>query len=110
MYDLSPSDVNMLSILLRQKEPKTLEELATFVNRDKGTAFRILQKLVSVRFCTKEARTLKDGGYYHLYSASSIDTIERITEQRVREIQRALDLLMRRFRQDIKQIAKQSSL
>ena len=50
--------------------------------------------------------TLKEGGYYHLYSVSSIDAIERITEQRVREIQRALDLLMRKFRQDIKQMAK----
>ena len=45
--------------------------------------------------------TLKEGGYYNLYSVSSIDAIERITEQRVREIQRALDLLMRKFRQDI---------
>lgn len=106
MYDLSHSDVNMLGILLRQKQAKTLDELATIANRDKGTAFRILQKLVSLGFCTKETMTLKEGGYYHLYSVSSIDTIERITEQRVREIQRALDLLMRKFRQDIKQMAK----
>lgn len=106
MYDLSHSDVNMLGILLRQKQAKTLDELATIANRDKGTAFRILQKLVSLGFCTKETMTLKEGGYYHLYSVSSIDAIERITEQRVREIQRALDLLMRKFRQDIKQMAK----
>jgi predicted transcriptional regulator len=110
MYDLSHSDVNMLGILLRQKQAKTLDELATIANRDKGTAFRILQKLVSLGFCTKETMTLKEGGYYHLYSVSSIDAIERITEQRVREIQRALDLLMRKFRQDIKQMAKQPSL
>ena len=106
MYDLSHSDVNMLGILLRQKQAKTLDELATIANRDKGTAFRILQKLVSLGFCTKETMTLKEGGYYHLYSVSSIDAIERITEQRVREIQRALDLLMNKFRQDIKQMAK----
>lgn len=106
MYDLSYSDVNMLGILLRQKQAKTLDELATIANRDKGTAFRILQKLVSLGFCTKETMTLKEGGYYHLYSVSSIDAIERITELRVREIQRALDLLMNKFRQDIKQMAK----
>lgn len=106
MYDLSSSDVNMLGILLRQKQPKTLDELATIANRDKGTAFRILQKLVTLGFCTKETMTLKEGGYYHLYTVSSIDAIERITEQRVREIQRALDLLMKKFKQDIKQMAK----
>ena len=106
MHDLSPSDVNMLGILLRQNQPKTLDELATISNRDKGTAFRTLQKLVSLGFCTKEIMTLKEGGYYHLYSVSSIDAIERITEQRVREIQRALDLLMTKFRHDIKQMAE----
>lgn len=106
MYDLSPSDVNMLSILLKQKKPKTLDELAQIVNRDRGTAFRILQKLVSLGFCTKETMTLKEGGYYHLYSVSSIDAIEKVTEHRVRQIQQALDMLMKKFRQDIKQMAK----
>lgn len=106
MYDLSPSDVNMLSILLKQKKPKTLDELAQIVNRDRGTAFRILQKLVSLGFCTKETMTLKEGGYYHLYSVSSIDAIEKVTERRVRQIQQALDMLMKKFRQDIKQMAK----
>ena len=106
MYDLSPSDVNMFSILLKQKKPKTLDELAQIVNRDRGTAFRILQKLVSLGFCTKETMTLKEGGYYHLYSVSSIDAIEKVTEHRVREIQQALDMLMKKFRQDIKQMVK----
>lgn len=106
MYDLSSSDVNMLGILLKQKKPKTLDELARIANRDRGTAFRILQKLVSLGFCTKETMTLKEGGYYHLYSVSSIDVIEKATERRVREIQEALDVLMRKFREDIKQMAK----
>jgi predicted transcriptional regulator len=106
MYDLSSSDVNMLGILLKQKKPKTLDELATIASRDRGTAFRILQKLVSLGFCTKETMTLKEGGYYHLYSVSSIDVIEKATERRVREIQEALDILMRKFREDIKQMAK----
>jgi predicted transcriptional regulator len=106
MYDLSPSDVNMLGILLKQKKPKTLDEIAKIANRDRGTAFRTLQKLVSLGFCTKEMMTLKEGGYYHLYSVSSLDAIEKITEYRVREIQQALDMLMKKFRQDIKLIAK----
>ena len=106
MYDLSSSDVNMLGILLKQKKPKTLDELATIANRDRGTAFRILQKLVSLGFCTKETMTLKEGGYCHLYSVSSIDVIEKATERRVREIQEALEVLMRKFREDIKQMAK----
>jgi predicted transcriptional regulator len=106
MYDLSPSDVNMLTILLKQKKPRTLDDIARIADRDRGTAFRILQKLVSLGFCTKETMTPKEGGYYHLYSATSIDAIERATEQRVKEIQQALDLLMKKFREDIKQMTK----
>ena len=106
IYDLSPSDMTMLGILLRQKKPNTLDELARIANRDRGTAFRILQKLVSLGFCIKKTMTLKEGGYYHLYSASSIDVMEKRTEDRVREIQQALDLLMRKFRQDIKNMVR----
>jgi predicted transcriptional regulator len=96
----------MLTILLKQKKPRTLDEIARIADRDRGTAFRILQKLVSLGFCTKETMTPKEGGYYHLYSATSIDAIERATEQRVKEIQQALDLLMKKFREDIKQMTK----
>ena len=39
MYNLSHSDVNMLGILLRQKQAKTLDELATIANSDKDYAF-----------------------------------------------------------------------
>lgn len=106
LYDLSPSDVNMLTILLKQKKPRTLDDIARIADRDRGTAFRILQKLVSLGFCNKETMTLKEGGYYHLYNATSIDAIERATEQRVKEIQQALDLLMKKFREDIKQMTK----
>ena len=106
LYDLSPSDVNMLAILLKEKKPKTLDELAKIADRDRGTVFRTLQKLVSLGFCTKETMTLKGGGYYHLYSAPNIDAIEKRTEQRVNEVQQALDLLMKKFREDIKQMIR----
>ncbi len=106
LYNLSASDVNMLTILLKEKKSKTLDELAKVADRDRGTAFRILQKLVSLGFCTKETMTLKEGGHYHLYSAVSVDVIEQKTEQRVDEIQRSLDTLMNKFREDIKQMIK----
>jgi predicted transcriptional regulator len=106
LYDLSASDITMLTALLRENKPKTLDELAKIVDRDRGTAFRTLQKLVSIGFCIKETMTLKEGGYYHLYRPARVDDIEKRTEQRVREIQQSLDLLIKKFRQDIKQMTK----
>jgi predicted transcriptional regulator len=63
--------------------------------------FRSLQKLVSLDLCTKESKTLKGGGYYHLYNAVDIDTIEKNIEQRIREIQRSLNRIIKKFRNDI---------
>ena len=109
LYDLSQSDINLLAILLKEKKPKTLDELAKMTDRDRGTVFRSLQKLVSLGFCTKQTMTIREGGYYHLYSAADVKAIEKNTEQRVTEIQRSLDALMKKFRSDIKQMTASHS-
>jgi predicted transcriptional regulator len=101
LYNLSTSEINLLTILLKSKGPLTLEALSNKSSRDKGTVFRSLQKLVSLDLCTKESKTLKGGGYYHLYNAVDIDTIEKNIEKRIREIQRSLNKIIKRFRNDI---------
>ena len=107
LYDLSSSDLDILIRLLRSKEPLTLETISKQMGRDKGTIFRSLQKLVSIGFCVKESRNLRSGGQYHTYRSPSIDTIEKTTEHRLKEIQRSLSGLMRRFKEDIQQVIEQ---
>jgi len=96
----------VLAILLRAKEHKglTLENLGKQVNRDKGTVFRSLQKLVGLGFSTKQTRTLKQGGYYHVYEAADVNTIEKNVDQRITEIETSLNRIKRKFRADIKKI------
>ena len=62
MYDLSPLELDLLFILIKNKKSMTLEELAKKVDRDKSTVFRSLQKLVDLGICNKETKTLKEGG------------------------------------------------
>jgi predicted transcriptional regulator len=104
LYNLSTSEINLLSILLKSKEPLTLESLSNRTKRDKGTVFRSLQKLVSLDLCTKESRTLKGGGYYHLYNAVDINNIEKNTEHKVKEIQASLNRIMKGFRSGIEEM------
>jgi predicted transcriptional regulator len=106
LYNLSSSDTQVLAILLRAKEHKglTLENLGKQVNRDKGTVFRSLQKLVGLGFSTKQTRTLKQGGYYHVYEAADVNTIEKNVDQRITEIETSLNRIKRKFRADIKKI------
>jgi predicted transcriptional regulator len=101
LYNLSSSEINLLNVLLKSNNPSTLEYLANKLSKDKGTIFRALQKLVSLNLCTKEARTLEGGGYYHVYSAVDVGTIESSVEQRIKQIQRALNRIRRSFKEDI---------
>lgn len=107
LYNLSPSDLDILIALLRSKEPLTLETISKHMGKDKGTIFRSLQKLVSIGFCVKESRNLRSGGQYHTYRAVSIDLIEKTTEHRLKEIQKSLSGLMKRFKEDIQQMIEQ---
>lgn len=98
----------LLALLLREAKPKTLDELADSMDRDRGTVFRSLQRLVSIGFCTKQTVNLKGGGYKHLYSTVGAEQIERNAEQRIEEIQSSLKRLMKKFRQDIRNMAAAS--
>jgi len=64
-----------------------------------------LQKLVGLGFSTKHTRTLNQGGYYHVYAAADVNTIEKNVNQRITEIQSSLNRIKRKFRTDIEKIA-----
>jgi predicted transcriptional regulator len=108
LYNLSSSDLNLLRILLKHtQEGFTLESLAKQTNKDKGTVFRSMQKLVVLGFCTKHVKVLKEGGYYHIYKAVDINTIEKSVDYRIREVQQSLNRIRKRFREDIKRMVLQ---
>jgi predicted transcriptional regulator len=51
--------------------------------------------------CVKETKTIKEGGYYHVYSAVDMQTFKVETEKRVKELQRSLDRLLKKFEDDM---------
>jgi len=101
MYDLSPLELDLLFILIKNKKSMTLEELAKKVDRDKSTVFRSLQKLVDLGICNKETKTLKEGGYYHAYSGIDIESFKLETEKRVKELEDSFHRLLRKFEEDL---------
>ena len=101
MYDLSPLELDLLFILIKNKKSMTLEELAKKVDRDKSTVFRTLQKLVDLGICNKETKTLKEGGYYHAYSGIDIESFKMETEKRVKELEDSFHRLLRKFEEDL---------
>jgi len=101
LYDLSPLELDLLFILIKNKKSMTLEELAKKVDRDKSSVFRSLQKLVGLGICIKETKTLREGGYYHAYSAIDIESFKIETEKRVKELEDSFHRLLRKFEEDL---------
>ena len=101
LYDLSPLELDLLFIMIKEAKPLTLEELSNKADRDKSTVFRSVQKLVSSGICIKETRTIREGGYYHIYSAVDMETFKAETERRVKDLQKSLDRLMKKFESDM---------
>jgi predicted transcriptional regulator len=101
LYDLSPLELDLIFLLIKNKNPLTLEELSKRADRDKSTIFRSLQKLVSLGICIKETRTVKEGGYYHVYSAIDMEAFRLETEKRVKELEHSIHRLLRKFEEDM---------
>ena len=105
LYDLSPPELDILFMLISREngEPMTLDEVAKEMDRDRSTTFRSLQKLVSLGLVVKETKTIKDGGYFHVYSAVDRETFKRETERKVKDLQKSLDRLLKKFESDMQE-------
>jgi predicted transcriptional regulator len=53
--------------LVDASEPLTVDEIAAAVDRERSTAYRSVQRLLSAGFIQKEQVNYEDGGYYHVY-------------------------------------------
>jgi len=101
VYNLNPVDLEIF-YLLAGGESASLDELSQKMKRDRSTLHRSLQKLVSNQLCYKETKTIKDGGYFHVYSAMEIPKIKAQAQQRVEEITASLGKMLRNFESDIR--------
>jgi predicted transcriptional regulator len=105
LYNLSPLETDLLLLLmLNNKNPMTLEQVTNEIDRDKSTIFRSLQKLVSLGIVTKETRTVKEGGAYHVYSAIDIETFKSETERRVKDLEKSFHRILKKFEGDIEEM------
>jgi len=101
LYDLSPLEFDLLFALIARKKATSLDILSKEVDRDKTTVFRSLQKLVNLRICEKDTKTLKEGGWYHVYTAIDISAFKMETEKRAKEIKESFDSLLSKFEADL---------
>lgn len=99
LYNLKPVDLAVLCEVAK-RENATLDQIAEAVERDRSSTHRCLAKLVSAGLVHKQSRTLKSGGYYHVYSIVEPSKIKDQARQRVNDITMGLEDLVERFEND----------
>jgi predicted transcriptional regulator len=77
------------------------------VHRDRTSTHRCLSKLVSAGLVHKQSKTLKGGGYYHVYTMVEPAKIKENAKQRVKEITESLESLIENFESDLKKHLEQ---
>lgn len=66
-HGLKQLDKTCYQELVDASEPLTVDEIAAAVDRERSTAYRSVQRLLSAGFIQKEQVNYEDGGYYHVY-------------------------------------------
>lgn len=61
-------DIDSYKVLVL-KGPMTAERLGELLNRERSTAYRSLQNLMTCGLVHRETKTISEGGYYYEYKA-----------------------------------------
>lgn len=75
IHGLKELDKEVFRTLSDAEEPMTVDEVAERVGRERSTAYRSVQRLLSSGFIQKEQVNYDQGGYYHVYHPTDPDQI-----------------------------------
>jgi predicted transcriptional regulator len=66
-HGLKQLDRDCFERLVEAEEPLTVDEIASAVDRERSTAYRAVQRLLTAGLIQKEQVNYDQGGYYHVY-------------------------------------------
>lgn len=75
IHGLKSLDREIFLLLTEQDDPLTVDEIAEKVDRERSTAYRSVQRLVTSGFIQKEQINYDQGGYYHVFRPTDPDKI-----------------------------------
>ncbi|WP_440948750.1 helix-turn-helix domain-containing protein [Methanosarcina sp. T3] len=81
---LKALDIEAYKVLLMHG-PLTTDRLGGILNRERSTAYRSLQNLITCGVVYRETKSLESGGYYHEYVAIEPWEMKRVVKKNVDE-------------------------
>ena len=61
----------------------TVEKLGELLKRERSTAYRSLQNLISCQLVYRETRTIEGGGYYYIYAAQDPCRLKEMLKENI---------------------------
>lgn len=100
LYNLKPVDLQIF-LEVAKRDGATIDQVSTSVQRDRSSVHRCLSKLASAGLVNRQTKTLKGGGYFHVYTMVDPAKIKAHAKQKVKEITESLEGLIDNFETDI---------
>ena len=98
MHGLKTLDKEVFKELTSTDDPLTVDEIADRVDRERSTAYRAVQRLLSAGFITKEQVNYDQGGYYHVYKPTDPDAIAKDMQRLLNDWYAKMGQLISEFR------------
>ena len=100
-HGLKQLDKECYRALVDATEPLTVDGIADVVDRERSTAYRSVQRLVSAGFIEKEQVNYDQGGYYHVYRPTDpseiADDMQRLLNDWYAKMGRLIDEFERKY-------------
>ena len=99
-HGLKQLDREIFGVLADAGEPLTVDEIAERVDRERSTAYRSVQRLVSTGFVDQEQVNYENGGYYHVYRLADADQVADEMQRLLNDWYAKMGQLIQEFREN----------
>jgi len=99
IHGLKGLDKEIFRLLSEQGDPRTVDEIAELVDRERSTAYRSVQRLSASGFVQKQQVNYEQGGYYHVFYPTDPDEIAREMQRLLNEWYAKMGQLIDAFQQ-----------
>ena len=98
-HGLKDLDREIFGVLADSDESLTVDEIADRVDRERSTAYRSVQRLVSTGFVRQEQVNYENGGYYHVYLLADVDEVADDLQRLLNDWYAKMGQLIQEFRE-----------
>ena len=98
-HGLSDLDRDVFRLLVDGGEPRTVDEIAAAIDRERTTAYRSLRRLDEAGIVRKERRSGDGGSYYHVFTPADPDEVADAMQRLLNDWYATMGALIGEFRE-----------